>query len=180
MSRKQIFFFADADDLKPVVKEFEANNSVTYAQTGLQDDKNPVTHESLLALPDLGSVSHGDWNHTKSFLVMQKGDTVKVREVPQRAGGTKYAIDQMLNANSIVFKPSGIFKDQILVAGSAGTVSQDAFSVKSFTAISKLIKKSFKKIGTFYVGPNAKQKLSAGWRLVTLDKSPKEYDLKEE
>ena len=40
-----------------------------------------------------------------------------------------------------------------------------------------VIKKEFKKIGTFYLGNKAEEKLDLGWRLVTNEKLPKEYDL---
>lgn len=32
-------------------------------------------------------------------------------------------------------------------------------------------------MGSFYVGRSVEEKLKGGWRLVTNDKSPKEYDL---
>jgi hypothetical protein len=46
-----------------------------------------------------------------------------------------------------------------------------------FKLLSTKIKKEFKKIGTFYVGKAAEEKLKLGWRLVTNEKSPREYDL---
>jgi hypothetical protein len=46
-----------------------------------------------------------------------------------------------------------------------------------YKLFSNKIKKKFKKIGTFYVGKIAEEKLKEGWRLVTNEKSPREYDL---
>ena len=43
--------------------------------------------------------------------------------------------------------------------------------------LSTKIKKEFKRIGAFYVGKEAEEKLKTGWRLVTNENSPKEYDL---
>lgn len=176
---KSIYFFADKEDFKPVLSAFEEGKALAYVLTGLHDVKNQSRLKSLNELSDLGMVSNGDWNHSKNFLVFPASTDFVVRDVPQRAGGTKYAIDQMANPASITLKPSGVLKEGVLVAGSATTVSSDAFSTETFNFFSKLIKKQFKKVGTFYVGPNALQKMKSGWRLVTNDKSPAEYDLKE-
>jgi len=67
---------------------------------------------------------------------------------------------------------------RILVAGSIGTISQDSFSITTFNLLSRELRSNFKKIGNFFVGDKALEKLELGWRLVTINKSPKEYDLK--
>ncbi|MCU7549876.1 hypothetical protein OCK74_12160 [Chitinophagaceae bacterium LB-8] len=85
----------------------------------------------------------------------------------------KFAVDQMQNPQSIVIEKGGIFKEGILIAGSIGTISENEHSIIFFKLLSTLIKKEFIKVGTFYVGKYAKQKLDHGWRLVTNEKSPK-------
>jgi len=134
-------------------------------------------YDSLFDFKGFGSVNNGDWNQSKNFLALPSGNDLIVRNVPQKAGGTRYAIDQQNNPKSVVIKPSGIFNDGVLVAGMIGTISQDDFSVKLFKDFSSKIKKAFTKIGRFYVGSNAKAKLENGWRLATNEQSPKEYDL---
>ena len=62
----------------------------------------------------------------------------------------------MKNPNSIVFKNGGIYKEGTLVAGSFGTISTTDVSVQLIKFSSGLIRKAFSKIGTLYVGENAK------------------------
>ncbi|PVD50033.1 hypothetical protein DC498_22195 [Terrimonas sp.] len=177
MKGKQLYYFADAVDMDPIFKKFEQIESVQYFQAGMFDLNFTPIFTSIFEYKDLGKVSSGDWNHTDSFLIIQKENHINVREVPQKKGGYKFAIDQMNNPKSIVFKVAGILKDGILVGGYVGTISNDEDSLKLFKSLTLLIKKEFKKIGNFYVGKDAQQKLASGWRLVTNEKSPKEYDL---
>jgi hypothetical protein len=91
----------------------------------------------------------------------------------------KFTVDQLNNPKSIELKIGGIYKDKnnVIVAGRIATVSADEVSNELFKLFSLKMKKEFKRIGTFYVGRKAEEKLSLGWRLVTNEKSPKEYDL---
>lgn len=179
MAIKQIFFFADVDDIRPIFEEIEIMDSVHYFQTGLFDRDEPSEYESIFELPNLGCVSNGDWNQNPSYIIMPRSEIVKVRMIPQKSGGIKYAIDQLQNPSSCVIKPGGIFNDNILVGGTVGSVSSSGFSTQLIKAFSSLFKVRFKKVGQFYVGNGARAKLQNGWRLVTNSKSPVEYDLKE-
>jgi hypothetical protein len=65
----------------------------------------------------------------------------------------------------------------VLLAGEVSSISDDEWSDKLYKLFYSTIKKKFKKIGRCYVGTAAEQKLKDGWRLVTSERSPKEYDL---
>jgi hypothetical protein len=84
-----------------------------------------------------------------------------------------------MNQKSVTLKLGGIYKDaeNVIVAGRVATVSEDSDSNELYKLFTTKLKKEFKKIGTFYVGRKAEEKLKMGWRLVTNEKSPKEYDL---
>lgn len=178
MKSKQLFFFSEICDIKRIMKNIEEVKAIEYYEAGLFDTNTSFHLDSLLELEELGYVSNGDWNHSKNFLVIPKGQLINIREIPQRSGGVKYAFDQMKNPKSIVFKGSGILKDGVIVAGSIGTISEDELSLEIFRNFSKQLKKAFYKVGSFYVGPKAKEKLNKGWRLVTNANSPIQYDLK--
>lgn len=178
MKTKQIFIFSESEDIEPIIKEIESSYPIHYFLAGLFDSDQPVHYSSILQSPNLGYVSNGDWNHNASYLVVPKDKYIKVRSVPQRKGGVKFAIDQMENPESCVLKLSGIYSGEILVGGSLGTISSSDFSIDFMNAFRRLLKKHFDKLGEFYVGKAARQKLDTGWRLVTNDKSPVEYDLK--
>ena len=177
MKSQQTFFFADRHDIEPIITLIESVFDIKYFETGMFLTTDFNHYDSLLDFEGFGSVNNGDWNQCKSFLILPRESDLVVRNVPQRAGGIRYAIDQQNNPKSMVVKPSGIFKEGVLVAGMVGTISNDDFSVKLFKDFSSKIRKTFTKLGQFYVGPNAKVKLEKGWRLVTNEQSPREYDL---
>ena len=177
MKNRQIYFFAEQDDIEQPIRTLEACVNICYYETGLFDTEVTPSYSSLFNIKGLDQSIVGDWTQSKTYLIIPEDSKVAIRKVPQRRGGTKYAIDQLENPQSVVIKPGGVFKDGILIAGSFGTVSKSEFSEKMFKMLSKNIKSTFTKIGQFYVGKNAKLRLLSGWRLTTNEKSPLEYDL---
>lgn len=177
MKSKQLFFFVTTSDIQSILQKFESSNAVQYIQTGMFDDFSVTLFNSMFNYEFLGYSISGDWNQLDSFLILPVGVKVNIREVPQKRGGLKYAIDQMQNPQSIVFKPGGILREGVIVAGSIGTISDHKYSILLYRNLSNQMKKEFSKIGNFHVGEDAKRKLSDGWRLVTNEKSPKDYDL---
>ena len=125
-----------------------------------------------------GNSRTGDWNKDLRLIVLQEKSSISIREVVQKNGVVKFAIDTLENKNSVFIQFGGIYQEGILVAGSCGTVFYTEFSLSFFNNFSKELKKKFKKVGSFYVGKEAEEKLKQGWRLVTNEKSPKEFDLK--
>jgi hypothetical protein len=178
MRGKQIMFFVDPDDIDPILRQIEDSNNIHYFMTGLLDSATIPQYDTFSQIPDLGYVSEGDWNKIDSYLILPRNTNLNIRSIPQRAGGIKYAVDQMINEKSVVLKPGGIFNNEILVAGRVATISEEKFSVDLYKAFSLIIKKKkFKRIGEFYVGPSALQKLHSGWRLVTNEKLSRGFDL---
>lgn len=172
-------FFALLTDMESILKKAESYLSIHYFKMGMFESRDIPHYRSVFDMPNLGFTLSGDWNRIDSYLVIPQATLPDIRDVPQRAGGIKYAVDQAANAKSIELKLGGIYKEKenILVAGRVGTISESEFSLDTFKLFSSLIRKGFKKIGSFYVGKNAEEKLREGWRLVTNDKSPKGYDL---
>lgn len=179
MKSKQIMFFTLLKDIEDIIRDFESKIEVQYYRTGLLDSKNIPKYYSLFESPNVGYTLSGDWNRIDSYLISKKSTSLHIREVPQRLGEMKFAVDQMKNPKSIEIKLGGIFqeKENVIVAGRVATISEDYDSMELFKLLSTKIKKEFKKIGTFYVGKSAEQKLKEGWRLVTNEKLPREYDL---
>lgn len=179
MKSRQIMFFSLLPDIEPILKKIESSVEINYFKIGMFDSRDIPHYQSIFDAPDFGFTLSGDWNRIDSYLVMPKSALLDIRDIPQKAGGIKYAVDQSVNAKSIELKVGGIYKasENILVAGRVATISEGIFSLETFKLFSSLIRKEFKRIGTFYVGKNAEEKLRSGWRLVTNDKSPKEYDL---
>lgn len=172
-------FFTLLEDIDNIIRNFESVIEIQYFKTGLFDSKNIPTYNSLLDAPNIGVALSGDWNRVDNYLITNKSASLNIREVPQRTGEMKFAVDQMNNPKSIELKLGGIYqeKQNVIVAGRVSTISENSDSLELFKLLSTKIKKEFRKIGTFYVGKSAEEKLKEGWRLVTNEKSPKEYDL---
>lgn len=177
MENKQILFFATESDIRPIMHDIESSFSVKYYKTGSFENSDHDEINSVDEISDFGIPKFGDWNRNLRLLMVPQNADLVIREVPQRKGGIHYLIDQLENQISISFQFGGIYKDGVLVAGNCGTAYSSEFALEIFNAFSSKLKKEFKKIGTFYVGKVAEEKLNAGWRLVTDEKSPKEYDL---
>ncbi|WP_437922455.1 hypothetical protein [Sphingobacterium sp. LRF_L2] len=179
MKSKQIMFFSLLEDIENIIQDFESANEIQYYQTGLLDSKNIPTYYSVSDLPHVGYTLSGDWNRIDDYLIIKKNTSLNIDEVPQRKGGVKFAVGQGNNPRSIELKLGGIYreKENVIVAGRLATISEDPDSLEFFKLLSTKIKKEFKKIGAFYVGKSAEEKLKEGWRLVTNEKSRKEYDL---
>ena len=168
------------EDIEEILKNIESMADVKYYKTGLFSSYDFPVFDSILNVPNVGIVFTGDWNRIDNFLILKKHTQLNVRNVPQRTGDVKFAVDQLINTNSIEIKLGGIYseKENIIVAGRVSTVSDDKDSEELFKLYTKKIKKEFKKIGPFYVGKKAENKLNSGWRLVTNEKLSKEHDLK--
>lgn len=179
MKNKQIIFFALLNDLEEIFNSIEQNESLRYYKTGLIDSIEHNTYSTFRELPDLGYCKYGDWNKIDNYLVMSKDTEINIEKVQQQIGVLKCDINQRLNPHSIEIKPGGIFsdKDKVLVAGRVSTISNESYSLELYRKISLCIKKTFRKAGTFYLGKLAEIKLNEGWRLVTNERMPKEYDI---
>lgn len=173
-------FFLVLADIEDILQEIESSANIQYYETGLFNSKNTPVYDSIFHTSNIGIAVSGDWNRIDSYLILQKNSLVNIREIPQRTGDTKFAVDQMNNPNSIELKLGGVFNDKenVIVAGRVSTISETNVSNELYKLFSKKIKKSFRKIGAFYVGKLAEEKLKNGWRLVTSENSPKDYDLK--
>lgn len=179
MRSKQTLFFAVLEDIQALIQEIETSVNVRYVKAGLFETKDIPIYSSLFSVPNPGVTLSGDWNRVDSYLVLKATAILKIRDVPQRSGQIKYAVDQMINPNSIELKVGGIYKEKenVLVAGRIATISEADDSNHLYELYARRIKRTFKKIGSFYVGRIAEEKLKEGWRLVTNEKSPREYDL---
>lgn len=112
-----------------------------------------------------------------TYLVMMEGADVQVREVSLQNGGIRYAVDQLINPDSITFSHGGFFSHEILLHGSVGDPGNSATPQKLFNVFSSALAKEFIRVKAFWVGPQANELLCKGCRLTIGANSPKEYDL---
>lgn len=99
-----------------------------------------------------------------------------IREVAQKKGGVRYAVDQKINPDSIAISLAGENLGA-LISGFIGTVSKTETSTNLYQDFSIAFFDGFETIKAYKVGPEALARLKTGERLVGNIRQPREYDL---
>ena len=152
MAKNQLVFYATAGDLGSVLSPIETEKPLQYTLMGLFETSKPQTYESYTNIPDFGRAPHPTAAANRSYLLSLRGIEVRVREVPQKAGGVLFVIDQSCNENTIVLRPAGRHGNNIILCGMIGTVSQDVTSRILYDFVGKQFRRNFKKEREFLVG----------------------------
>lgn len=173
----QRLFFALPDDLLPVFQLVESKHRITYTLTGLLASSQLTTVGSGSMLPSLFLPASHSSVQCDSYLITLADTEIQIRAVPQLAGGTKFAVDQLVNPDSITITHGGVYSPGILISGRVATVSDTPTAKALQSAFSRAIAKSFIRVKAFWVGPGALELLKEGNRLTQSASSPREYDL---
>ena len=174
----QRHFYATANDLLPIFEWVEKKHELTYNLTGLFESSRlaPIYHG--IELPSLHlPAPYPSATGCPCYLVTLRATPVLVRKVPQNRGGVRFAVDQLLNPDSIILQHGGLFGSNVLLYGRVGTVSINPVATKLHRVFSSAITKHFRRIQSFWVGPEAAGLLSAGYRLTIGAKAAHECDL---
>ena len=177
MKSKQLFFYGLKEDLVKIFESIELNFDIKYAKVGLFENNPSNLVPSLVSKSDIGIVQHGDWNHNQQYLILPKDEELKIRTVQQKNGGVKFAVDQMINKNSVVILLGGLYKNNTVIASKVGSISEVEFSKNILNHITLILKKRYLKKDGFYVGNEALKLANQGGRLTT-DYSTAKFDLK--
>lgn len=86
-------------------------------------------------------------------------------------------MDQSLNPDSVVCCFGGIHTDGVLISGEISTLGESDASRAMFQSLSRILVTGFERVGSYWVGSEARRKLDAGWRLTCSVSSPVDYDL---
>jgi ribosomal protein S4 len=174
---RSIHFFATKHDIESVLMAIESKLQLQYVRTALANSPSMFAVQSYKLIPDLGVAVRGDQVHEASYIVLNADEQVTIREVPQRRGGVMYAIDQQANPTSIAFRPGGVYQHSAVIAGQAGTCTDDPTSHELANLFAREIRRQFKRIKSFFVGPEAERLLDAGYRLTIGVTTSREIDL---
>lgn len=171
-------FFATALDLGSVLSLLEAEKPLQYTLTGLFEANKPQTYLSYTDIPDFGRAPHPTAVANPCYLISLQGKEIRVRDVPQKAGGVFFAIDQLWNDDTIAFRPGGKHGNSVILYGMIGTVSKTAASKDLYNFVGRPFRESFLRKQEFFVGQEALDFWKAGGRLTIGASSPPEFDLK--
>jgi hypothetical protein len=161
------YLYATRADMEPGLASVEAQRSLQYVLTGLFESPQVQVVQSGLEIPGLGSARAGTLNPERYYLVLDAALKVRIREVPQRRGGVRYAIDEVANPTGMIFVPGGLYEgneDRCLTVGQVMATS-DPRSHELYRLFVPLLVKGFKKIKSYYVGPGAQRLFQEGVRL---------------
>jgi hypothetical protein len=178
MSRTHLLFYATESDLASLLSWLEEQTKLQYTPTGLFDDGVPQAYLSYADIPDFGRPNHPSATVGPSFLVAVQGTPIQPYPVSRRDGGSRIAIDQRVNADTIVFWPGGRFGDKVVLYGQIGTVSDSVASKHLYDFMAKLFRKRFAKVREFLVGPEAMSLGRSGVRLALTASNPQGFYLK--
>jgi hypothetical protein len=169
-------FFATAADLLPGFTRFEQACAVRYVETGHFDARTAPEYRSGTQIPDLGLAASG--RPTSSFLVVGSTTPIIFREIHLRAGGIKFAVDQLENADSTVFWPGGLWNSDVLIAGRIATTGVTNTAKELQRVMVRTLTRGFRRVGAFWLGSEALSMFEAGARLTADAQMPREYDLR--
>jgi hypothetical protein len=99
-------------------------------------------------------------------------------EVPQKSGGSLFAVDQRGNSDTALLQPGGRYGNSIILCGMIGTISTSETSKSLYMELARIFRSLFRKQREFYVGPEALEACNAGARLTISAFSPSEFNLK--
>lgn len=177
MKGHSVNFFATREDLEQVLGAIEARVGIKYMLAGLHASREIPIYQSALEIPSLGMATADSSAACERYLVVPKQTNVAVRDVPQKAGGVRYAVDQLMNQDAITLCPAGRRDEGAIISGVAGTTSETRKALEIFRLYRNHIRQAFTKRQSFYLGAEAMRLKREGFRLTTSIRSPREYDL---
>jgi len=173
----QRHFFALPDDLLGVFERVESAYALSFVLAGMFETSHFDVFHAGARLPTLRVPASRQSIECPTYLVLPVSAPINVRSVPQRGGGTRYAIDQLENPDSITFTHGGLHSEGVLISGRVATISATPAGKQLQAAFSNAIGKLFGKVNAFYVGAGAMELFRQGCRLTQNASSPLEYDL---
>jgi hypothetical protein len=174
---KQLLFFATKNDLQPLLKAVERQTLINYVRMGNALTNETERYENGEAIPNLGSATKDSASACDEYLVVLKDQPVKVRTLRGSDDALRYLVDQLSNPGTVTFAPGGIWSDDVILHGRVATVYDDKNSQTLMETFSKEIRRSFRKVKAYWIGPQAEALLDAGKRLTISSHASPEFDL---
>jgi hypothetical protein len=156
----------------------EIQKKLQYTPTRHVVTNKAQIYLSYADIPDFGRTNHPTAVNNPAYLVALRGTAVQIESIPLRTGGMNFAIDQILNKDTVTLRPGGMYGHDVLLYGSIGTVSESDASLNLYDFMVEPYLARFKQVREFYLGPEAFDLWKSGVRLTTSVASPAKFDLK--
>lgn len=174
---KRLLFFATREDLKQLLLAVESRMPVDYVRMGQGETSVAARYSRSEEIPNLGRATTDSATTSEAFLVVPKNCSVHARRVSGDDGKVRYFFDQLANPATVTFAPGGFWGDDVLLHGRVATASDDETSQALMNEFSRTMRKSFRKLKAFWIGPEAEGLLERGTRLTISAQTPRELDL---
>jgi hypothetical protein len=174
---KSIHFFALKDDLLAVLAAVESAKPLKFAKTGHFPTPAIQWLSSGSSIPNIGIAEADSAVRCESYLIAEHPEKVKARSIKQLDGRVVYSVDQLVNPDTVTMSAGGQWTENVIIDGRIGSASDSAKSQEIMKLFNSEIRKRFKKVNAFWVGPLAYERLLSGSRLTAAVDSPSEYDL---
>lgn len=173
----RVLYYATPSDLTKVLKSVDNSMELMYYQYGnFKESEFPNAYKltSLLEYPQIGFSHTGDCKQ-EMFMVLLKSQPLKIKRV-DAADGKRIILDVQQNEPCIMWSLGGMWKDNMIIMGQVATSKTDGQSQRIFSQIKRIIAKQFKRVGTYYIGPEVF--LNKQYRLIRFsDAEAEEYDI---
>jgi hypothetical protein len=170
-------FFATAQDLRALLDLVGSLEDVSYTAAGSVRERTDRKTFSAKELPNLGISLEGATVKEPDYLVVRAGTPIADMELLGVPGGVRYILTQLENPESITCTLGGRYGNDCLIAGRVATISKDEQSASLYRVFARSIRKQFKRIKSFWLGPEAHSLWVAGCRLTTDVSGSRAYDL---
>ena len=180
-SMKQIHLFALKEDLLAIIEAVECKGPLKYVRTG--NFVSEAIKDGIIAfavgaeLPNLGKASADQSIGCDAYLVCEPETPINLRRFQAYDGRERVCVDQLVNPDTVVFRPAGVWNEDVVLSGSVGTASDSPASQALMKRFHVAVRKTCSKVKAFYVGPRAFVLLESGKRLAGAVQSPREFDL---
>src|SRR5579862_7570802 len=110
----QRLYYATANDLIPLFESVERTHGLRYTLKGLFQSKDIPFFARGADIPTLRlAAPHANAIGCPQYLVVLATTQINIRPIQQTNGGTRYAVDQLLNPDSIVIAHGGFFRPDV-------------------------------------------------------------------
>lgn len=179
---KRIFFFATKRDILMVTNEVERKLAVTYVLE--HHDLYPEygdhapKFDSAARIPTLGIATRKQTIACERYIVSE--ESMHVAPISRLVGEKHVTTYEMGSCpDSISFNSGGMWNDRVLINGLVKTWSDSGSAQRLMRSFYSSIKKNFiRKVGSYWVGPDAYQFLEDGGRLTLNVDADSSFDLK--
>ena len=174
---KQVRFYALRGDIVPVLEAIERDGPLQYVAMDNALRADFATFHRGADIPNLGKADRDSGSACTAFVVTATTAPLTVRRIMGTDGNPRYCMDQLVNPDTVVFRPAGMWSDDILLDGLVGTASSSLIAQGLMKRFNSAINKRFTNVKAYRIGPEALALLKAGKRLTISARSSREFDL---